>query len=96
METNYISIIDKIRDCYGEPIFRCALAHLFNKGTDNFNEEVVNDTINEISKEDDTNQFMTNDFKIELIKCAFDLSKVEVWDILRYIYLGNLYIGNKY
>lgn len=93
MENEIIKNIDKIKSNYGEPIFRCSLGHLFEVGINNFNDKIVQNTINKISKEDDKNQIMTNDFKIEIIKCAFDLSKIDVWEILRYIYLRKLYIG---
>ena len=57
-------IIRNIRSRH-EIMFRMAVSHLMDVGIRNLTEEAVKATCEEIRNEDDSNSFMTNDFKCD-------------------------------
>ena len=77
--------LDEIRDKYGEPMFRMAISHLMDVGTRNLTEELVKETCEKIMQEDDSKAFMTNEFKCELIRAAYELAQIQQIDLLVYI-----------
>ena len=91
--------IEEIRSKYGEYIFRFGIGHLFSNGSDNFTDENIEEAIQQCVKEEqELNEkkaipIMTAEFKMEIINCANELSKINLWEILRYIYCRRLYIG---
>ena len=86
--SNYAEIkkkIDKIRDWYGEFVFRGGISHLMDVGSRHLTKESVEETCKEIMQEDDTKQFMTNEFKCEIIKVAYELAQISQTDLIVYI-----------
>jgi hypothetical protein len=77
--------IEKIRDWYGEFVFRGGISHLMDVGIRHLTEENVERTCKEIMQSDDSGQFMTNEFKCELVKAAYELAQVSHIDLLVYI-----------
>lgn len=77
--------IEAIRDKYGEFVFRGGISHLMDVGIRHLTKEAVEETCEEIMQSDDTRQFMTNEFKCELIKAAYELAQVSHIDLLVYI-----------
>lgn len=77
--------IEAIRNKNGEPMFRMAISHLMDVGIRHLTEESVKETCDEIMKEDDSKAFMTNEFKCDLIKAAYELAQVPQVDLLIYI-----------
>ena len=77
--------IDKIRDEYREIIFRSGISHLMDVGIRHLDKEIVEETCKEIMQEDDTNHLMTNDFKCDVLRCAYELAQVSHIDLLVYI-----------
>ena len=77
--------IDEIRNKVNEVIFRMAILHLMDVGIRHLDEENVKETCEEIMKEDDSKAFMTNEFKCDLIKAAYELAQIPHIDLLVYI-----------
>ena len=68
-----------------EVLFRMAISHLMDVGIRNLTEESIKVTCDEIMREDDTHQFMTNKFKCELIRIAGEIAKIDHIHVLTYI-----------
>lgn len=77
--------IEAIRNQYGEFVFRGGISHLMDVGIRHLTEENVEHTCKEIMQSDDTGHFMTNEFKCELVKAAYELAQVSHIDLLVYI-----------
>lgn len=76
--------LDKFRR-ENESIFRMAISQLMDVGIRHLTEENIEANCKEIMKEDDTNHFMTNKFKCELIRLAGELAKIDHIHLLVYI-----------
>ena len=68
-----------------EMMLRMSISHLLDVGIRHLTEDNIKNTCNEIMQEDDTNHFMTNEFKCELIKMAGELAKINHIDLLVYV-----------
>ena len=77
--------IEATRNWYGEFVFRGAISHLMDVGARHLTKENVEETCKEIMASDDTRHFMTNEFKCEIVKAAYDLAQVSQTDLLVYI-----------
>ncbi len=77
--------IEAIRDRYGDYVFRGGISHLMDVGIRHLTKENVEETCKEIMQSDDTRQFMSNEFKCELIKAAYELAQISHIDLLVYI-----------
>ena len=67
--------IDAVRK-RNEVMFRMAISHLMDVGIRHLTEENVEETCKNIMTEDDTNSFMTNEYKCDLVRMAFDLAQI--------------------
>jgi hypothetical protein len=76
---------DDIRNRVGEPMFRMGISHLMDVGIRNLDKDLVEETCEKIMQEDDSKAFMTNGFKCELIRIAYDLAQISHVDLLAYI-----------
>lgn len=76
---------DEIRNRVGEPMFRMGISHLMDVGIRNLDKGLVEETCEKIMQEDDSKAFMTNGFKCELIRTAYDLAQISHVDLLAYI-----------
>lgn len=77
--------IEKIRNTYGEMLFRASISHLMDVGIRHLDKDIVEETCKNIMQEDDTNHFMTNDFKCDVLRAAYELAQVPHIDLLVYI-----------
>ena len=68
-----------------EMMFRMAVSHLMDVGIRHLTDENVSATCESIMKEDDSNSFMTNEYKCELVRMAAELAKVSHIHLLVYI-----------
>lgn len=68
-----------------EPMFRMAISHLMDVGIRHLTEENIEKTCQKIMQEDDTNHFMTNEFKCGLIRMSGELAKIDHIHLLTYI-----------
>lgn len=76
--------LDELRRT-NEAVFRMAISHLMDVGIRHLTEENIEENCKEIMKEDDTNHFMTNEFKCDLIRMAGELTKIDHIHLLVYI-----------
>lgn len=76
--------LDELRRT-NEAVFRMAISHLMDVGIRHLTEENIEDTCKEIMQEDDTNHFMTNEFKCDLVRIAGELAKIDHIHLLVYI-----------
>ena len=86
--SNYVESkkkIETIRNNIGEPMFRMAISHLMDVGIRHLTEESVSHTCEQIMKEDDSKSFMTNEYKCDLVRAAYELAQIPHIDLLVYI-----------
>lgn len=76
--------LDELRRT-NDAVFRMAISHLMDVGIRHLTEENIEQTCAKIMQEDDTNHFMTNEFKCALIKMAGELAKIDHICLLVYI-----------
>lgn len=76
---------DEIRNRVGEPMFRMGISHLMDVGIRHLDKDLVEETCEKIMQEDDSKAFMTNGFKCELIRTAYELAQISHVDLLAYI-----------
>ena len=77
--------IEKIRDNYREMAFRAGISHLMDVGIRHLDKDTVEETCTKIMQEDDTNHIMTNDFKCDILRVAYELAQIPHIDLLVYI-----------
>lgn len=77
--------IEKIRDDYREMAFRAGISHLMDVGIRHLAKNLVEETCEKIMQEDDTNHIMTNDFKCDILRVAYELAQIPHIDLLVYI-----------
>jgi len=81
----------KIRELYkkySETTFRMALDHLFDIGIVNFSKRSEQDIENICRKslsETPNNSLISGKARADIIRCAYELSKFSVWDILKFV-----------
>ena len=68
-----------------DAMFRMAISHLMDVGIRHLTPENIESSCKAIMQEDDTNHFMTNEFKCELIKMAGEIAKIDHIHLLVYI-----------
>lgn len=68
-----------------EMMFRMAVSHLMDVGIRHLTDENVKATCESIMREDDSNSFMTNEYKCELVRMAAELAKLNHIHLLVYI-----------
>lgn len=71
----------------GEPQFHMAIQHLFDVGHQNFTDENMAESKEQIHKDTPQNAIMTKEFQCELLDRCLELSRLPVWDILLYVKL---------
>lgn len=79
--------IESIHRLCGEPQFRMAIQYLFDTGHQNFTEENVAASKEQIRKDTPKNAIMTEGFQCELLDRCLELSRLPIWDILLYVKL---------
>lgn len=77
--------IEKIRGDYRELAFRAGISHLMDVGIRHLTKELVDDACEKIMNEDDTSHIMTNDFKCDILRVAYELAQIPHIDLLVYI-----------
>ena len=68
-----------------DAMFRMAISHLMDVGIRHLTPENIESSCKSIMQEDDTNHFMTNEFKCELIRMAGEIAKIDHIHLLVYI-----------
>lgn len=85
--------IKAIREKYGEPMLRMAIDHVIGVGINNLKNVNADEVCAQILKETPANAIMTPEFSAELMRCAIELSRVSIGDILKYIQTDMKYDG---
>ena len=83
-------ILEKIQAIHrrcGEPQFRMAIHYLFDTGHQNFTEENVATSKEQIRRDTPKNAILTEGFQCEMLDRCLELSRLPVWDILLYVKL---------
>lgn len=76
--------IDRIRQEFGEPIFRMAISHLMDVGIRHLGELETQTSIDIIMAGDDTNNILPNHVLCNVVRAAHQLAKVDHVDLLIY------------
>lgn len=79
-----IKEIREICKRYGEPVFRMALTHMTSVGTYHLQNTNIEETVKEIM-ESGRNTFITPAMQVEILRCAGELAKHDLWDILSFV-----------
>ena len=66
-------------------MFRMGISHLMDVGTRHLDKDLVEETCEAIMQEDDSKALMTNEFKCEIIRTAYELAQISHVDLLAYI-----------
>ena len=66
-------------------MFRMAISHLMDVGIRHLTEENIAHACEQIMQEDDTNYFMTNAYRCDLLRMAGKLAKIDHTHLLVYI-----------
>lgn len=88
MKTTFKTIeqnINNLRRNYGEITFRMAISHLMDVGMRHLTPELVNETKDEIMKQDDSRMCVTNELLCDVVECAGELAKIDATYLLVYI-----------
>lgn len=84
---NYKETEKYIREIHhsDELLFRMAISHLIDVGIQNLTVEIVNETCDEIMKQDDSKSFLSNEMQCEIVKTAAKLAAINHIHLLVYI-----------
>ena len=77
--------IETIKNKTNEIVFRMAISHLMDVGIRHLTEENVESTCKQIMQEDDSKAFMTNEFKCNIVRIAYELAQIPQTDLVVYI-----------
>ena len=70
---------------YGDYVFRLALCVLFYNGMKNIKESELEKECMTIIKSTPENSLVTGEMQANIYRCAYDLSEMTVWDILKFV-----------
>lgn len=84
MAENYKNIKD-IQKKYGENIFRMAITHLYETGAKAIQEVDIEKECKKIIDETPESAIMTGELQADILRCAAELSKLPLWDVLRFV-----------
>ena len=91
MDKEKITQIAEVEKKYGFLPFRMGLAHLADVGRQNLDDDGVAEAMKQIvakdeeSKANDVVSIMTVEFQFDLVRCAAELAKFDIWDLFAYI-----------
>lgn len=74
-----------IQEEYGEDIFRLAITHLIHVGIEQFSKEDIDVLCERVLRESPDNAIMTGDYQVSILRCAHEICRFSVDDLLRYV-----------
>lgn len=86
-----IKEIKNLENKYGLVLFRMGLTHLMDVGIRNLNDDNVEESIQRIIAQGEADKangivpIMTPEFQCEILRCASELAKFNIWDLFMYI-----------
>lgn len=83
--SNKIKAIKNIEDKYGAVIFGMALTHLVDMGVRHLTAFNFNEEVKQINEENEQYSLISAEFQIEIVRCATELAKFDIWDLFYYI-----------
>ena len=84
MAENYKNI-KEIKKKYGDNIFRMAISHLYETGIKAIQDVDVEPICKKIIDETPESAIMTGELQADILRCAAELSKLPLWDVLRFV-----------
>ena len=85
--------ISELGKKYGEHMVRMAIDHVIGVGANNLKDVDADAVCKKILKETPENYIMTPEFRAELMRCAIELARNPIGDILKYIQTNMEYDG---
>lgn len=79
--SNKIKAIKNIEDKYGAVIFGMALTHLVDMGVRHLTAFNFNEAVKQINEENEQYSLISAEFQIEIVRCATELAKFDIWDL---------------
>jgi len=77
--------LKKIQEKYGEDIFRLAITHLIYVGIEHFSKMDIDALCEKARRDTPDNSIMTGEFQADILRCAHEVCKYSVDDLLRYV-----------
>ena len=83
--------INAIENKYGVALFRMGLTHLADVGVRHLTDENVEENIKRIMANGEADKangvvtVMTAEFQCEILRCASELAKFNIWELLTYV-----------
>ncbi len=77
--------IRELHQKYGEYVFRLALSVFFDIGMKNIKRHEIDKECEKIVQSTPKNALVTGEMQANIYRCAYELSKMTVWDILKYV-----------
>lgn len=80
--------MEKIREIwkkYNDYVFRLAVTHLFSVGVENLKGIDIDAVVKECMENTPENYPMTGEFRAQLMRCAYELAQIPMWDILKFV-----------
>ena len=85
--------LQTIYNTYNDYVFRLAVTHLFSVGVDNIKKIDIGTAEKECLEKTPENYIMTGAFRAQLLRCAYALAQIPMWDILKFIQM-NIKVDN--
>jgi len=89
--TGKMKDINNLENKYGLVLFRMGLTHLVDVGIRHLNDDNVEESIQRIIAKGEADKangivpIMTPEFQCEILRCAAELAKFNIWDLFMYI-----------
>lgn len=77
--------IKEIWKKYNDYVFRLAVTHLFSVGIENLKNINIDVVAKECIENTPDNYPMTGEFRAQLMRCAYELAQLPMWDILKFV-----------
>lgn len=81
--------MEKVREIFrkfGEMVFRLAANHLFSVGTNTVEQMDIEQAVSTLYKRgNNSNALCTAEMEEQILRCAYELSKLSLWDVLGFI-----------
>lgn len=79
-----MNAIKELYKKYGDIVFRMALSHLCHVGVDRIKDVNIEESVKEVLASPN-NTLIDNKLQAEILKCAYALAQLSLWDILAFV-----------
>lgn len=77
--------LKEIQEKYGEDIFRLAITHLIHVGIEQFTKMDIDALCEKARRDTPDNSIMTGEYQADILRCAHEICKYSVDDLLRFV-----------